>query len=126
MPQMRGVMPGISEKGRPSQNFSKPRNSTTWNSASETFPASSIKILILAWPSIRVTGSIRMRLAIRTGSAEFQLRPFQFDFRPAQNLGHQRFDAIDRRRAARQEMVDMHGLMHGQYFFKQCRHDARF
>ena len=29
MPQMRAVMPGISQKLRPSQNFSKPRNSTT-------------------------------------------------------------------------------------------------
>ena len=41
MPQMRGVMPGISPRGRPSQNFSKPRNSTTWNFASDTLPASS-------------------------------------------------------------------------------------
>jgi hypothetical protein len=41
MPQIRMVMPGISGKVRPSQNFSKPRNSTTWNFASDTSPASS-------------------------------------------------------------------------------------
>ena len=41
MPQMRDVMPGISRKERPSQNFSKPRNSTTWKRASETSPWSS-------------------------------------------------------------------------------------
>ena len=38
MPQMRAVMPGISRKERPSQNFSKPRNSMTWKRASETSP----------------------------------------------------------------------------------------
>ncbi len=30
MPQMRAISEGISEKGRPSQNFSKPRNWVTW------------------------------------------------------------------------------------------------
>ena len=34
MPQMRAVSAGISENGRPSQNFSKPRNSVTWKCAS--------------------------------------------------------------------------------------------
>ena len=32
MPQMRAVMPAISHNGRPSQNFSKPRNSVTCKS----------------------------------------------------------------------------------------------
>ena len=41
MPQMRAVMTGISRKLRPSQNFSNPRNSTTWKRASFTAPASS-------------------------------------------------------------------------------------
>ncbi len=36
MPQMREVMTGISRKERPSQNFSKPRNSVTWKRASTT------------------------------------------------------------------------------------------
>ena len=36
MPQIRAVIPAISQRGRPSQNFSKPRNSATWNRASET------------------------------------------------------------------------------------------
>ena len=38
MPQIRAVMPAISQSGRPSQNFSKPRNSVTWNRASVTWP----------------------------------------------------------------------------------------
>ena len=38
MPQMRAVMPGISQKGRPSQKRSKPRNSVTWKRASATSP----------------------------------------------------------------------------------------
>ena len=38
MPQMRAVMEGISWKGRPSQNFSKPRICVTWKLASATLP----------------------------------------------------------------------------------------
>ncbi len=48
MPQMRAVMTGISRKLRPSQNFSKPRNSMTWKRASFTAPASSSWMVILA------------------------------------------------------------------------------
>ena len=33
-PQMRLVMAGMSQSMRPSQNFSKPRNSTVWKNAS--------------------------------------------------------------------------------------------
>ena len=58
MPQMRAISEGISEKGRPSQNFSKPRNWVTWKWASSTRPSSSRWIEILEWPSMRVTGSI--------------------------------------------------------------------
>ena len=61
IPQTRDVIPGISRKERPSQNFSKPRNSTTWKRASETSPWSSRSRLILACPSMRVTGSMTMR-----------------------------------------------------------------
>ena len=41
IPHVRAVSPGISQSGRPSQNRSKPRNSTTWNCASVTCPSSS-------------------------------------------------------------------------------------
>ena len=58
MPQIRAVMPAISVKGRPSQNFSKPRYSVTWKRAVSTAPLASRWIEILACPSIRVTGSI--------------------------------------------------------------------
>ena len=60
MPQMRAVIAAISVNGRPSQNASKPRYSTTWKRAPSTAPASFSWMVILAWPSIRVTGSIRM------------------------------------------------------------------
>ncbi|RPH56193.1 MAG: hypothetical protein EHM81_13485 [Chloroflexi bacterium] len=40
MPQMRGVIEGISKNIRPSQNFSKPLNSFTWKTARSTFPFS--------------------------------------------------------------------------------------
>ena len=33
MPQIRAVIPGISQSGRPSQKRSKPRNSVTWKRA---------------------------------------------------------------------------------------------
>jgi hypothetical protein len=55
-PQMLVTMRGISSTGRPRQNFSKPRSSTTLTRASPTLPASSSWMVTLAWPSIRVTG----------------------------------------------------------------------
>ena len=58
MPQLRAVSAGISRYGRPSQNFSKPRNCVRWNLASSTCPASSSWSVMRAWPSMRVTGSI--------------------------------------------------------------------
>src|SRR6185369_16644714 len=108
MPQMRWVMPGISEYGRPSQNFSKPRNSTTWNSASATFPASSMMMLILAWPSMRVTGSMTMRFDINILSTKFQLFAFELRRLALEHLDHQGFDAVRRRRAAGEEILDVH------------------
>ena len=42
------VIPAISQSGRPSQNRSKPRNSVTWNRASETCPSSPSWMVILA------------------------------------------------------------------------------
>ena len=38
MPQMRSVISGISKNMRPSQNFSKPRNSFTWKTGLFDFP----------------------------------------------------------------------------------------
>ena len=58
IPQILEVMPGISHSSRPSQNFSKPRNSFTWNRVSSTVPFLSSWMVIFACPSIRVTGSI--------------------------------------------------------------------
>ncbi len=64
MPQMRAVMAGISWNGRPSQSFSKPRNWVTWKRASSTAPSSPRWMVILAWPSMRVTGSMTICLAM--------------------------------------------------------------
>ena len=58
MPQMRAISAGISWTGRPWVIRSKPRNWVTWNLASTTSPRSSSWMVILEWPSIRVTGSI--------------------------------------------------------------------
>ncbi len=122
MPQMREVIPGISAYGRPSQNFSKPRNSTTWNSASDTLPSSSRKMLILAWPSMRVTGSMTMRFAIK--STKFQIRAFQLRGFATQNLNQQSLDAVRWRRAAGEEIIHVHDFVHRQHLFQQRRHDA--
>ena len=48
MPQIRAVIAAISVKGRPSQNFSKPRYSVTWKRACSTEPLASSWIVILA------------------------------------------------------------------------------
>ena len=55
-PQMRGVMRGMSSTGRPMQKLSNPRNSMTFTRARSTLPVSSSWMVILAWPSMRVTG----------------------------------------------------------------------
>ncbi len=60
MPQMRAIRAGISWTGRPWVIRSKPRNWVTWKWASTTSPRSSSWMVILEWPSIRVTGSIVM------------------------------------------------------------------
>ncbi len=64
MPQMRAMSDGISENGRPSQNFSKPRNWVTWKRASSTRPWASRCRVILPWPSMRVTGLMEMVLRV--------------------------------------------------------------
>ena len=74
MPQMRAVMPAISVKGRPSQKVSKPRYSTTWKRAAAISPASSRCRVILAWPSMRVTGSIVIVRGVESGFMAIGLR----------------------------------------------------
>ena len=58
IPQMRAMIAGISWTGRPWTIRSKPRNWVTWKWASTTSPRSSSWMVILEWPSIRVTGSM--------------------------------------------------------------------
>ncbi len=65
IPHVRAVRLGISHTGRPRQNSSKPRNSVTWKRVCATPPSSSRAIVILACPSILVTGSIMRRSPIR-------------------------------------------------------------
>ncbi len=60
IPQIRAINDGISENGRPWQNFSNPRSCVTWKRASATNPCSSNSMVILPWPSTRVTGLITM------------------------------------------------------------------
>src|SRR4029450_1389189 len=62
IPQIRAISEGISENGRPSQNFSNPRNCVTCKCASLTSPSDPSWIVILPWPSIRVTGLITIVL----------------------------------------------------------------
>ena len=64
IPQMRAMIEGISWTGRPWTMRSKPRNWVTWNWASATSPASSRWMVILACPSIRVTGSMTILLVM--------------------------------------------------------------
>src|SRR5208337_603690 len=80
MPQVRAISEGISVSGRPSQNFSKPRNCVTWNIASTTSPPSFNFSVILAWPSMRVTGSITISRGIA-----FTSLPAEAGYRP--NVG---------------------------------------
>ena len=61
MPQMRGVIAGISVKYRLAK-FSNPRNSLTWNCASRL--ASLLNIIVILWPSMRVTGPIKIVLGV--------------------------------------------------------------
>ena len=63
MPQIRAMIDGSSCTGRPWQMRSKPRNWVTWKWASATWPSSSSWMVILAWPSIRVTGSMTISRA---------------------------------------------------------------
>ncbi len=56
-PQMLVTIRGSSSTGRPMQNFSKPRSSTTLTKVSATLPLSSRSIVTLACPSILVTGA---------------------------------------------------------------------
>src|SRR3990172_491766 len=105
MPQMREVRPGISHTSRPSQNFSKPRNSFTWNLASTTRPFSSSRIVILACPSIRVTGSMTIvRVSLVLSIAQVYIR--EFGYPPLQQRVDGEPDLFRSRRTAVQKRVD--------------------
>src|SRR5512136_3235754 len=73
MPQDREMNSGISQKRRPSQAFSSPRNSITLNLASVTLPSSPKCRVTLPWPSILVTGSISIFLVISPASTRHQI-----------------------------------------------------
>src|SRR3989304_6279816 len=112
MPQMREVRPGISHTSRPSQNFSKPRNSFTWNLASATRPFSSSRIVILACPSIRVTGSMTIvRVSLVLSIAQVYIR--EFGYPPLHPRADGEPDLFRSRRTAGQKRVD------GDHFMRQ-------
>src|SRR5512136_2743599 len=73
MPQDRATKSGISQKRRPSQAFSSPRNSITLNLASVTLPSSPRCRVTLPWPSILVIGSISIFLVISPASTQHQI-----------------------------------------------------
>src|SRR5215469_4542567 len=125
IPQMRAIKDGISENGRPSQNFSKPRNWVTWKRASSTRPSSLRCSVILAWPSILVTGSIMIvlvdvastRLGSKTGFRA-QVWPPAF-----QKLSQREVYGVGRGRAARNKHIDRNDLVHGPHSLQQFRDD---
>src|SRR5581483_6298150 len=105
MPQIRAMRAGISWKGRPSHSFSKPRNWVTCKCASETAPASSSWMVIAAWPSMRVTGSMVIWRTMLTSTAESRdLR--QVGRLAGQHASQEPIDDVGRRRAAGKKDVD--------------------
>src|SRR5215217_7839035 len=109
MPQMRAMIDGSSCTGRPWTMRSKPRNWVTWKWASATRPRSSSWMVILAWPSIRVTGSMTISRATagppsRSGAEAGDARGVRHP--PLQQLGDGEPDEVGRGRAAGQEHVD--------------------
>jgi len=60
IPQMRGVITGISRKSRPFEKTSNPRYWVTWKRTLSTAPSSVRSTVIFPWPSMRVTGFTTM------------------------------------------------------------------
>src|ERR1700690_1154534 len=91
--------------------------------ASVTFPASSMKRLILAWPSMRVTGSMTMRFDINL-STKFQLQALELWRFAIQDLDHDGLDAVGWRRTAGQVIFHLDGFMHRHHAFEQRGQNA--
>src|SRR4029450_5326024 len=125
MPQIRAISDGSSCTGRPWQMRSNPRNWGTWKWASATWPASSSWMVILAWPSIRVTGSMTISrataFASRSGAEAGNVRGVRHA--PLQQLVDGEPDEVGRGRAAGQEHVHLDHPVHGQRGRQQPGHD---
>src|SRR5215218_1460324 len=125
MPQMRAMIDGSSCTGRPWQMRSKPRNWVTWKRASATWPSSSSWMVILAWPSIRVTGSMTISrataFASRSGAEAGDVRGVRHP--PLQQLVDGEPDEIGRGWAAGQEHVHLDGPVDRHRVLQQPGHD---
>ncbi len=120
MPQMRAISAGISSNGRPSQNFSNPRNCVTWNCALSTRPSSLRCKVIRECPSMRVMGSITI---VRFAMLRSKPRPaFQLRHPSLQQLRDREVDRVGRRRAAWHEHIHLHHFMDGAHPRQQLRH----
>src|SRR4029450_12586473 len=124
MPQMRAISDGSSCTGRPWQMRSKPRNWVTWKWASATWPWSLSWMVILAWPSIRVTGSMTISrataLASGSGAEAGAVRGVRHP--PLQQLVQRVIDEVGRRWAAGQEHIHLDDPVDGQGGRKQPGH----
>src|SRR5215216_816320 len=126
MPQMRAMIDGSSWTGRPWQMRSKPRNWVTWKWASATWPSSSSWMVILAWPSIRVTGSMtisRAKAGLPPGSGAEAGDVCGVRHAPLQQLVERVVDEVGRGWAAGQEQVDLDDPVDGQGPLQQLGHD---
>src|SRR4029453_17345579 len=121
------MIDGSSCTGRPWQMRSKPRNWVTWKWASATWPSSSSWMVILAWPSIRVTGSmtISRATAFASGSGAEAGDVRGVRHAPLQQLVERVVDEVGRGWAAGQEHVHLDGPVDGQGGRQQLRHDLR-
>ena len=105
MPQIRAIRDGISWTIRPWLIRSKPRNWVTWKWASATSPDSSSWMVILACPSIRVTGSMTIVLSAKAGHPRGNGHP------PGDQIVEDAVDQVGRGRASRHEDIDLdHGV----------------
>src|SRR5450830_690595 len=124
IPQMRDMSAGISWTGRPWVMRSNPRNWVTWKWASTTSPRSSSWMVILEWPSMRVTGSMTMVRRIWLPSAT-EPGPGHVRDATGQQVIEQGVDEVGRWRAARQEDVDLHHPVDRRRSRQELRHDVR-
>src|SRR5262249_19083635 len=139
MPQTRAVMPAISQSGRPTQNRSKPRKSVTWNRASHTCPSSPSWMVILAWPSIRVTGSITICSPTtatpqlfasrchepRLPSAKLDFPTLEVRSNACQDLFQDGSDPRSRRRTSRHVGINLYDTVHRKHRVQQRGHNSR-